>query len=329
MTIIKSIGILVAVIVVFLVGQKAFDAYFSSRNHNNVVGVISDKTGSLSGDDEGEGVFLKGNFGAEMEDLLAAVSRSRKNQTKTGTSTKDSFSTSLIIDESGSISGSTSSRWWVNSGGRFIINGSTAKTIFGDLPSSDNWYKEYLSSNPLDTDNGLHPQNIFRLVEREFWKNFSQEVYFKIVKYNVSQSPNRNASNGVLLFNRYQSGDSLYYSGIRVDGNIVVKKKLNGTYYTLGTIKQFPGTYSISSNPNLLPLNQWIGLKTTVRDLSDGRIEIIVYTDVTNSKQWAESLKVYDVSGTNGSNTISTQGYAGIRTDFMDVEFDDYSISSL
>lgn len=329
MTIVKSIGIIIAVIIVFFVGQKAFDVSFSPQNDSGTVSSKTENQKLASGDDEGEGVFLKGNFGAEMENLLAAVSRSKKSQTKTGTSTKDTFSTSQTIDESGSISGSVSSRWWVNSGGRFIINGSTARTIFGDLPSSDKWYKEYLSSNALDTDNGLHPQNIFRLVEREFWKNFSQEVYFKIAKYNVSQSPNRNASNGVLLFNRYQSGDSLYYTGIRVDGNIVVKKKLNGTYYTLGTLKQFPGTYSITSNPNLLPLDQWMGLKTTVKDMPDGRVEIVVYTDITNSKQWTESLKVYDTPGTNGASTINTQGYAGIRTDFMDVEFDDYSISSL
>lgn len=329
MTITKSIGIILVVIVVFFVAQKAFDASLTAKENNRSVGLKTETTNSVSGDDEGEGVFLKGDFDSEMESLLAAVVRSKKTQVKTGTSTVDSFSTAQAIDESGSISGSASSRWWVNSGGRFVINGTTAKTLFGDLQATDKWYKEYLTTNPLDTDNGLHPQNIFRLVEREFWKNFSQELYFKIAKYNVSSSPNRNASNGVLLFNRYQSGDSLYYTGIRVDGNIVVKKKLNGTYYTLGIIKQFPGVYNLSSNPNILPVNQWIGLKTTVKDLADGKVEIVVYTDLTNSQQWTESLRVYDTPGVNGSSTISTQGYAGIRTDFMDVEFDNYSISSL
>ena len=37
----------------------------------------------------------------------------------------------------------------------------------------------------------------------------------------------------MLLFNRYQDGQTLYYGGVRVDGAAVIKKKLAGVYTTL------------------------------------------------------------------------------------------------
>lgn len=289
-------------------------------------------SGSVVSSREGEPeFFLKNASGFDFEDLTASSGRSktRTQTTSSGSSTNDSFSSNSLVEEINAMSLSSSSRWWVNSGGRFIVADGVGKTIQGDLVSTDAWYKEYLSSNPEDTDNGLHPQNIFRLVEKESWKSYTQQFYFNINKINVSTSPNRNASNGVFLFNRYQSGDNLYYTGIRVDGAVVIKKKYQGAYYTMAYKKIRDGVYDIASNPNLLPVSKWFGVKSQLKDLSDGSVEIKFFTDEGKTGVWTEVLSVVDKPGVYGSNVISSAGYAGIRTDFMDISFDDYLIKSL
>src|SRR3989338_3479902 len=141
--------------------------------------------------------------------------------------TQSSFSYSFSVDgslqESGSMDKSTSPFWWLNSGGLFILKDGLGMTIQGDLNAANKWNIAYASANPVDTDIGYRPQNIFRLVTKSKWQNFDQRVYFKITKLNMSESPNRNASNGFLLFNRYIDGDNLYYTGVRVDGSVVIK----------------------------------------------------------------------------------------------------------
>ncbi|MBP6856251.1 MAG: hypothetical protein KBC42_02090 [Candidatus Pacebacteria bacterium] len=310
--------------------------FFSSeKKYDTGYGLSESEVDKKITQSEEKGFFLKNFQGLafDADSLTAAASKSRKKNTiptsSVGTTTSDSFSSVVTIDETGAIGSSSSSRWWVNSGGRFVVNNNVGKTLFGNLSSNDLWYKEYLSSNPVDTDNGLHPQNIFRLVEREYWKNYTQQVYFNISKINVSASPNRNASNGVLLFNRYQSGDNLYYVGVRVDGAAVIKKKLNGIYYTMAYTKIFNGTYNQNTNENLIPLNSWIGVKSEVKDLSNGDVSIKLFVDNQRSGTWTEVLSTIDSPGLFGPSVVSSQGYAGIRTDFMDVAFDDYLIKAI
>src|ERR1051326_262521 len=150
---------------------------------------------------------------------------------------------------------SASPDWWVNSGGRFIASGGLGQTIHGELADNDRWRIAYAQSNPTDTDGGYHPPKIFRFGTRSRWRSFDQQVHFRIDRMNLSTSPNRNASNGVLLFNRYQDGQTLYYTGVRVDGAAVIKKKLSGTYTTLAYGGLFPGfgSYDRDAQPNLLP----------------------------------------------------------------------------
>ena len=126
--------------------------------------------------------------------------------TPAGLSFGDSFNTDGTIEETGAMPESSSPNWWVNSGGRFDKSAGYGHTIQGDLEEADYWRRLYAQNNPLDTDDGYHPQNIFRFVLRSRWKDFDQLVYFRINRMNMSVSPNRNASNGVLLFNRYQDG---------------------------------------------------------------------------------------------------------------------------
>ena len=237
------------------------------------------------------------------------------------------FTTDGSLVESYNANLSTSPYWVVNSGGRMSITEGRGKTVHGELPEADYWRNLYAQANPLDTDNGYHPQNIFRLVGRSKWEDFRQQAYFKITKNQLSSSPNRNASNGVLLFNRYKDSANLYYTGLRVDGYAIIKKKVNGQYYTLGSVKVFPGSYSTSGNPNLLPKNTWLGVRSEVVDNPNGSVSIKLYTDIGWKGVWKLVAEAVD-TGTSGP-IVSGAGFGGIRTDFMDVVFDAYKIEKL
>ncbi len=188
------------------------------------------------------------------------------------------FDVGGLLPEAGTLSQSWSPYWWVNSGAYLKIKDGRGSTVSGSLASSDLWYSLYAKSNPYDTDNGLHPQNIFRLLTKSKWRNFRQEAYFVIKEDNLSQSSNRNQSNGLLLFNRYQDGENLYYVGIRVDGSAIIKKKKNGIYYTMAETKNiYPGSYDRDFTPNLLPKNKWIGLRSEIMNKENGAVEIRLY----------------------------------------------------
>lgn len=289
-------------------------------------------------DAEEKGDFLKNALQFNIvQDLSANISgkNNKKNPVPTPVlvptptnSFSDSFSLTYGVQETGSILESANPNWWVNSGGWFESSLGIGRTLQGDLVNSDRWYKEYRATNPIDTDNGLHPQNIFRLVQRGQWSNLTQQTYFKINKLNFSSSPNRNASNGFFLFNRYKSGDNLYYTGLRVDGALVIKKKINGKYYTMGykSIYSNGSPYNRSTNPNLIPINAWVGLKSQVTTNSDNTVSVKIYLDQNRTNNWVLAFEAKDNGITYGGGAILGGGYAGIRTDFMDVEFDTYKL---
>jgi hypothetical protein len=233
----------------------------------------------------------------------------------------ENFSQNFTLQETGSMSKSANPNWWLNSGGYMTSSNGIGATIQGDLPASNPWYKEYKSSNSSDTDGGLHPQNIFRLLTQSKWQNLEQQAYFKITKDNPSKSSERYGTNGLQLMNRYVDENNLYFTSVRVDGTAVIKKKKNGVYTTIAQKQIFPGTYNQSSNPDLLPHNTWLGLKSAVTNNSDGSVSIKLYLDQNNSGSWTQVLDAKD-----SKNTIAGAGYAGIRTDFMDVQFDNYAI---
>lgn len=238
-----------------------------------------------------------------------------------------SFKVDGVLDEAGKMDDSSSPYFWLNSGGQFILKNGIGKTVQGKLNKFNKWRLAYYASNPIDTDDGYHPQNILRLVTRSKWQNFRQEIYYRIMKDNLSTSPNRNASNGLLLFNRYINGNNLYYTGIRVDGTAVIKKKINGTYYTMAQKPLFSGAkYDRNSNPNLLPKNVWIGLRSEVKTNNDGTVSVKLFMDNGKTGNWILIAEAKDDARSYGGAVISSEGYAGARTDFMDVEFDDYRI---
>ncbi|MGX2032092.1 MULTISPECIES: hypothetical protein [Methylocaldum] len=235
----------------------------------------------------------------------------------------DGFDSDVVLYETADMSDSNDNDWWLNSGAYFYRSGGIGMTVQGKLADDDQWRLLYATTNPVDTDDGYRPQNIFRLVTRSKFKNFTQQVYFNIERINASGSPNRNESNGVLFFHRYQNGDNLYYAGIRVDGYAVIKKKLNGKYYTLKTVGIYQGGYDRVSKPNLIPTNQWIGLRTVISDNAAGNVIIALYlNDPLLGADWTKVLEVEDTGSPVAP--LLNEGYAGIRTDFMDIRFDHY-----
>lgn len=238
-----------------------------------------------------------------------------------------------MLRETGKISESPNDFWWVNSGGLMKVRKDKGHPNFGRLSSSNRWHKLYAKTNPKDTDGGDRPQNIFRLVSRGSWQNFTQQAYFRIRKINRSKSDNRNESNGVLLFNRYQDGDDLYYAGLRVDGRAVIKKKVGGDYYTIADKKIYGKSKKYNrdkkSTSNFLPVNSWFGIKTEVRNIDDGTVEIKLFIDQGKKGNWQLALDVTDDGSEYGGDAIMDSGHGGIRTDFMDVEFKNYDIAEM
>jgi hypothetical protein len=236
------------------------------------------------------------------------------------------FNTNGVLQESGDLDESSSPFWWLNSGGQMLLSDGVGKTITGEN-SNEKWRKAYKEANPVDTDDGLHPQNIFRLLTKRKWDKLTQEIHFKIDSIVLSDSTNRNDSNGVLLMHRYQDRNNLYYAGVRVDGNAVVKKKRDGKYYTLAITPLFysEALYNRNTNPNLIPGIKWIGLRSAITTDTLGKVHITVWTDKQNLGQWQKIIEIVD-DGRIGGPAITAPGLAGIRTDFLETEFDNYRI---
>lgn len=236
----------------------------------------------------------------------------------------DSFESQNTLEEASLVQLSHDPDWWLDSGARFLHESGTGKTLQGELSENDFWRITYSRTNSLDTDNGYRPQNIFRLLTKNKWKNVSEELYFRLKNYRLSRSPNRNASNGILLMVRYYDSDNLYYAGIRVDGNAVIKRKNQGVYATLAQRPIFgERKYDRISNANLIPENLWVGLKTEIQEDSSGAVRIRLFLDTKASGSWVEVLEALDDS----PKVLGQAGRAGVRSDFMSVEFDDYRIT--
>ncbi len=236
------------------------------------------------------------------------------------------FKVGDVLEEASSMYNSKNKYWWLSSGGQLYWENDALTTIWGETSENDKWRRLYADSNPIDTDNGLHPQNIFRLVSKSSFLNYSQQVYFWVESINLSISPQRNESNGILLFNRYQDENNLYYTGIRVDGNLVLKKKIKGQYITLAIKKIYNGDYHLNNNPNLIPRKKWIGLKSEIKNVDNG-VNIAIYLDLNNSSSWKKYIDFTDYG--QNDNPILHSGSVGIRTDFMDVQFKDFKVLEL
>ena len=223
-----------------------------------------------------------------------------------------------VLEEAGNPAASAGGGWWLSSGALFFRDEESGRTIQGELPHDSPWRHEYARSNPRDTDGGAHPQNLFRLVRIASVQNVITEVSFLVRATHASASPNRGGSNGVFLFQRYLDANNLYASGVRVDGQAVIKKKVRGQNLTLASSLIFTNgaPWHPSSNPNVLPA-RWIGLRAEAHDQPDGTVRLLLFVD------GALVLEAVD-DGRYGP--MLGPGSGGIRGDFMDLEFRGYGL---
>lgn len=240
-----------------------------------------------------------------------------------------SFPQELFLEEAESLKASSDMCWWVDSGAVFLIHNGVGETQIGPLHHGSPWRQLYAASDPIDTENGSYPQNIFRLINKVPRQNFYNELFFNIRSYRASESPGRNESNGILLMGRYVDADNLYYAGLRVDGTAVIKRKLDGGYETLGTVVLNNETnYDREKNPNMLPLDQWIGLSMNIANDTDKKV--VIRLSLYSQGAWQTVLTVVDdPSKLPNGNILAEAANTGIRTDFMDIAFKNYKIISL
>lgn len=122
---------------------------------------------------------------------------------------------------------------------------------------------------------------------------------------------------GVHLWLRYRSEESLYYASIaRRDGKVLVKKKCpggpsnGGTYYQLGTSASLP-----------LPLGGWRAVGASIDTAADGSVVIEVFRD------GARVLTAVDAG--NGCAPITAPGAVGVRGDNLDFNVRDFTVTEL
>jgi hypothetical protein len=238
------------------------------------------------------------------------------------------FNKDGVLSSASKMDDSSSPYFWITAGARLVIKDGVGQTTQGALPATHPQRIAYSTVNPLDTANGYYPQNTFRLVTRSAWGDSEATIRFNIVKTNLTNTPNRDGYSGVFLESRYIDANNVYYAGVRHDGLAILKKKIGGVYHTL-TYKQAygtTGTYNRTTNPNLLPQNKWVGLKLRTTNLANGSVKLELLADNANNGKWT-TLVTYVDTGIGGA-TFSKPGFSGVRTDYMDVLFDNFEFKS-
>ncbi len=234
-----------------------------------------------------------------------------------------------VLEESPSMSQSPNQTWWLNSGAKAFFLENEIQTIQGSLDVNDHWRNRYFNSNPTETDDGLHPQNIFRLVTKQKYVQATQSAQVRIDRLILSKDEHRAASNGILFFHHYMDGDNLYYAGVRVDGAAVIKKKIKGKYYTMAYQPLIGGLrYNRETMPNKLPIDEWFGMRTEIENLESGAVAVRIFIDFSAQGNWQLAAEAIDTGEKYDSTILNKEGYVGIRTDFIDATVRDYSVTS-
>ncbi|MCA9308573.1 hypothetical protein KC980_03600 [candidate division WWE3 bacterium] len=210
-------------------------------------------------------------------------------------------------------------RWNIVSGGILNIKKSVLSTNIGELNTQNPVYKLYQNKAPIDSDNGKHPQNLFKITTKRSYINSTQKITYKIKKLNLSDSPNRNNTNGIFLLSKYKNEQTYYKAGLRVDGNFIISRTLNGETQILAAKTYFLGDYDRTQTPYLINTSEEDLLKFETIETKDGVMLKLYYRD-TPKRDWFTMLEVFDPT----DMAIVSKGKNGIQTDFMDVEFTNY-----
>ncbi len=206
------------------------------------------------------------------------------------------FNDAGTLFEAASASQTSSPYFWLKDGGQLVINNGVGSTLKGD--------KSFFML-------GLLPV-----------QNSSTAVYMNRLVENIPLASDRNGYNGESIIARYTNENNYYYAGLRSDGYVVIKKKVNGVFKTLAQKQVYAGTYDAVKNPNLIPHNVWIGLKLSVMNDASGIPQLTLSTDAGRTGVWKQVLTATD-SATFGAPLAS--GVGGIQSDHADMQFDDFT----
>lgn len=231
--------------------------------------------------------------------------------------TEKFFST---VDETSDPNNSNSYDWQLTSGGYYDLNKGVLRVNQVDLPSDHKWAKAYATN--VDAEGGAHPENIARIISRQSdFQNFTLSSTFQINRVSLSDSPNRTGDKGLFHMVKYNSQDDLYYCGIRLDGDAVIKRKAGSVYSTLAQIKWWPGEYDKTTHPCLIPVGVTIGLKTIVKSIN-GVTSLTFFVTEPGTTRYIPVLTVSD-----NYPALSGPGKIGFRGDFLSWQLDDISIT--
>jgi hypothetical protein len=237
------------------------------------------------------------------------------------------FNQDGILEETADSALSSSPYFWLASGAELTIADGIGSTIHGQVNPSLVWRSIYQKNNSADSEDGLYPQNLFKLLTKNTWGNLAQEISFRIDKTNPTDTLNRDGLSGFFFLSRYSDPNNFYYAGVRMDGGVVIKKKTGGIYYTLGSAQVFGNkeSYDKHAMPNLLPTNTWLRMRSETKDLPDGDVAITLSLDIDGTG-FKEVLRATDHNGRYGKSLVLRgPARAGIRSDFMDMSFEDYT----
>jgi hypothetical protein len=195
-----------------------------------------------------------------------------------------------------------SATWEMTSGSVFVKDGAAWTGVPDDkVPNADS--------------SGGNNSAIFRLTTRS--KGFGDvRVGFRLYQNGLVATPSTPAVawDGVHIFLRYQSRESLYYASVnRRDGHVVIKKKCvggpsnGGTYYALAEKSGYP-----------IPTGSWQNVTASVQNVPGG-VALKLYREA------AEVLAVTD-SGM-GCTPIMSAGATGVRADNDHFLFDDFTVT--
>jgi hypothetical protein len=149
------------------------------------------------------------------------------------------------------------------------------------------------------------------LIQKIAWKDYSFSATVKIDEWILNSQSNSLVPewSGVHLFARYITENDLYVASIRKDGQVVIKKKLNGIYTTLSTTKYSSAEIGASFS-NYIQLKKWYTFKITIVNL--------LLSFYINDTLILQAL--------DDSQTSINSGTSGIRFDYVKASIRDGSL---
>lgn len=192
--------------------------------------------------------------------------------------------------------------WEMTSGSLFALGG------VGWTGIPDNRDPDATSSNGTDSA-------IFRLTSRRTdFTNISVSVRLRHEGFITTSTTPAVAWDGIHLFLRYVSEESLYYASInRRDNTTQIKKKVpggpsnGGTYYTLGS-----GRFTVVQGV-------WQDARATIVDRPDGSVLIQLF---------ANGVLVASAVDNGVGGPVLRGGRVGLRGDNSQFSFDDFTVRS-